>query len=216
MERLAKQKNLLAVCRNSILELMRAHDIHISQLAREINVPQPTMHRLLKGKIDDIKLTTLLAIADFFSVNIEDLIKNKSFPSTSISPVLISCRNVPIVTWKEAAYFPNLDYSEQREYVCASTIFSEKAFALVAKASFMPTFVKGTILIVETSAEPIDGDYVVAIYPGSSEATLRLIVFDGPNLELKRISGGTNVEPIKKGISIIGTVLQSTIIHRNV
>lgn len=208
---LLKPQDLLSICRNSILNLMRTHNVHVSQLAREVNVAQPTMHRLLKGKTDDIKLSTLIAIADFFSVTIGELIKNEFI--TTISPTSMQGRNVPVLTWKEVVSHSNIALG-QREYVCTSANYSEETFALRAKTSFEPLFNKDTLFIVDPKVEPMDGDYVVVFYPGSAETTMRLLVLDGPVSELKQISLAARPELMVDGIVIIGTVLQSMIMHR--
>lgn len=212
---LLNPQDLLMRCRNSILNLLHTRNIHVSQLAREVNVPQPTMYRLLKGKTDDIKLSTLIAIADFFSVTIEDLIKSEQLHTIIKTPALLSYRNIPIITWKDAVSFSHAVSPEKMDVICTNTIFSEKTFALRAKASFEPALVRDTLLIIDPKVDPIDGDYVIVSYAGSGESTVRLLVLDGPITQLKKINCVEEPEPIRETI-IVGPVLQSVVIHRKV
>lgn len=209
-----KQQDLLNACRNSILNLMRERNIHISQLAREVNVPQPTMHRLLKGKSGDIKLSTLIEIANFFSVTLADITNYAPPCAISKADSFLACRHVPILTWREACNASQPVLNDQREYICAGAKCSHSTFALKTKASFNFIFPKDTILIIDPEIEAADGDYVVLSYQETHEATMRLLVIDGPVAELKKINCEDKAEPLTKETTIIGPVLQSMMVHK--
>ena len=60
---------------NNIRTLMKQHgEMTESKLAKEINLPQPTVNRLLSGAIADPKISTLTLIANFFKISIDWLL----------------------------------------------------------------------------------------------------------------------------------------------
>lgn len=205
------EQDLLDLYRKSILNLMLENNIAISQLARAVSVPQPTLYRLLKGKTSDIKLSTLIRIANFFSVSLTDFAKSKLDYEDSKNIALN--QKVPILSWKELD--KDLLKSESKNnYIYPSIKCSEKAFALKAKISFEAVFSKDTFFIVDPDVEVTDGDYAIVCYRGSLEAALRRVIVDGPVIEFRKITGSDH-EMLTDEIKIIGTVLQTVVIYKN-
>lgn len=203
----------LAKCRIAITELMRQRGVHASNLAKQVRVPQPTIHRLLKGKTDDIKLSTLLSIADFFSIGIEQLLSNN--PVTAKFKKDTCCRSIPVLSWKEATHNQEIASEISRSHICVSATFSNLAFAITAKPSMQPTFSKDSLLIIDPKLDVRDGDVVVVYYQGSSEATVRYLIIDGPDWLLKHVVRDSAEEVMNDAITMVGPVAQVISPFRN-
>jgi SOS-response transcriptional repressor LexA len=206
------KQDLLDIYRNSILKLMLEKNIVISQLARAVNIPQPTLYRLLKGKTSDIKLSTLIEIADFFSISITDIAK-PNFTHASEANNVTAYQSVPILSWREIDTYP-LKNENKNNYCYPSVKCSERAFALKSKTAFERIFSKDTIFVVDPNVEAVDGDFVIVCYKNTLEATIRTLVIDGPVMELRKIHCSEN-ESMTEEIRIVGPVLQSIVIHRS-
>jgi len=58
---------------SNLRQLMRKHSLSENQLSRNANVPQPTIHRILAGRVADPRDGTLRPIASWFGVTVEQL-----------------------------------------------------------------------------------------------------------------------------------------------
>src|SRR5690606_5355502 len=74
--------------------LMADRKIRVAELARRINLPQPTVHRIATGVCEHPHLSSLKPIADFFSITIEQL--KGHAPISWID----RASKVPLLTWK--------------------------------------------------------------------------------------------------------------------
>lgn len=61
--------------KDNLLALMSAHGVRSgTQLARLLNLPAPTVNRLLSGAVQDPRLSTLMRVANHFKVTLDELI----------------------------------------------------------------------------------------------------------------------------------------------
>jgi phage repressor protein C with HTH and peptisase S24 domain len=58
---------------NNLRALMRIEDLSENQLSRNTGVPQPTIHRVLSGRVADPRDGTLRPLAEYFGVTVEQL-----------------------------------------------------------------------------------------------------------------------------------------------
>lgn len=204
--------NDLDRCRNVIRELLFKNDINVSELARAINLPQPTIQRLVSGKTVDPKLSTLTLIANYFSLSIDQLLGNATNNSLN-SNISFKVRTAPIISWEQAAEFQKLFNSEQikdwKDWIAVDIdITSSVIFGLKTKPSMEPRFITGSILTIDTEKKPVDGDLVIVHYPNTIETTIREIILDGPKHEIRSIID-KNTEILTENIKLIGIVVQT-------
>jgi SOS-response transcriptional repressor LexA len=191
---------------------MDKNNILVSQLARAVNVPQPTLYRLLKGKTSDIKLSKLIEITEYFSISLADLAKS-SFSHVDGIKNANPYQAIPMLSWKEVNNV-NSECEAQNSYFYPSVKCSERAFALKSKSSFEKIFSKETVFVVDPQVGVVDGDYVIVCYKNALEATIRRLILDGPIAELQKIHCHEN-ELLTEETTIIGPILQSIVTHRN-
>ena len=96
---------------------------------------------------------------------------------------------------------------------------SPEAFGLVVRGESMtnpnglPTIPEGSTVIVEPNYGTIDdlyGKIVVAILDGTAEATVKKLVWDGPNRYLMPLNPAFKPIEINGNCRIIGKVIQVT------
>src|SRR5579863_6988609 len=70
---------------DNLRHLMQLKDISEAALARKTAIPQPTLHKILAGKTNDPRASTLKALADFFEISIDELLTGIAFmqPNTT-------------------------------------------------------------------------------------------------------------------------------------
>lgn len=194
-----------------MLKLMAAQGINATELARRINLPQPTVHRLIVGKTEDPKLSTLLSIADYFSITLDQLLGNVSVMNTENEGM--RTMSIPVISWQEALRpreaVKDLTSANWQEWFMLDMKASPFTFGLKSKPSMEPRFSIGSILAVDPKEAPQDGNIVIVHYPETNEATIREIILDGPKKLLKSVMDDSEVDNLESGIMVIGTVIQT-------
>lgn len=190
---------------------MKKKKINASKLAEIVHVSQPTIHRLLKGKLEDPRLSLLSDIADYFSISIDRLI-GKDTSDQNIIENDKSLSQVPIIGWNDVikgVHSTHLTPNTWSEWVVVDKNLTKNSFALRSKRSMEPRFPTNSLLIVDSTLEPLDGDLVIVHYQDTTEATIREIRLDGPIKQLLQITGESAANEINKNTEILGVVIQT-------
>ncbi len=187
-------------------------------LAREVKLPQPTIHRLVTGKSTRPYKSSLEPIADFFSVTIDDLLgepnainsiwegdtkKNKNtIPSKLI-------KHIPIIHWD------NITKTQKSNsgYIITAGNLSNDSFAVTMPDSSMePFFMIGTLLIFDPNQNPKDRSYVLVNSLENNLYVFRQLLIDGNDKYLKPLNPDLNTFKIKalnKKDKILATLVES-------
>src|SRR3990167_1974125 len=80
--------------------LMAEKKIRATELARRINLPQPTVHRIATGACEHPHISSLAPIAHFFSISIDQLKGHEPIPW------LDRASKVPLLTWEDVLHWP--------------------------------------------------------------------------------------------------------------
>lgn len=172
--------------------LLFEHDMKAVDLAREVDVPQPTIHRIITGKSTRPYISSLKPIADFFRISTEQLTgeqtlsgkeqsieKDVSFPS--------KIKNVPLIPWNKILDI-DTENNQFEKTPCISDI-SEIGFAtLMQDSSMLPLFPKNSILIIDPSVQPTDRSYVLAKLTNPEQIIFRQLIIDLEHKYLKPLS----------------------------
>ncbi len=204
---------------NNIKRLMMAKGLNEAKLAKRTNIPQPTLHKILSGKTEDPRVSTLKLLAEFFNVSLDAIIYTPPHEQFNLSSsgTKKQTKHIPILSWQQctdATNFLTTLTSNNWEHWETATVSTEQAIAIVSKACMEPYFTKGTILLVDLTDKPIDGDLVIVHYADTDEATLRQLSLDGPIKRLKALNS-EQVDTLDDSIKIVGTVTQSKFNYHN-
>ncbi len=156
----------------NLLKLLHFHQMNESDLAKNLQVPYNTIHRLLTGATSDPRVSTLQQIADFFGVTLDYLLtKNSSNPLLK-QPL---SQSIPVLNWG-ALLDPNFKqhlesnpHSKRIQIAQMENIKNlKKLFAIESTKSMQPRFPAGTTFIVSMVEQPIDGDLVLVRFKDDS------------------------------------------------
>lgn len=140
-----------------------------------------------------------------------------------LRPITNTPFNVPVISSVQAGSWTD-SYTASRitDVIrwCSTTVnVSDDAFALDVRGESMtnphglPSIPEGSTVIVEPhygSVEELSGKIVVAMIDGSSEATVKKLVIDGPNKYLMPLNPNFRPIEIDGNCRIIGRVVQVT------
>lgn len=198
---------------NNIRRLMIEVGVSESQLARQTNIPQTTLNRLLtKGM--DARTKTLLPIAQFFKISVSQLIGEVPIDYAAIeykaSPDSTSTREqVPIVAWQDICFWDFIKRSviPYESFVVTEKKVSASAFACVINNNLEPLFVAGSTLIIDPELKPQNGNLVL-VHTLEQEPQLYQVELNKAHISL--------IQPLTKSKimlgeqdKIIGVILES-------
>lgn len=192
--------------------LMKKAGLNEATLSRKTNIPQATMHKILAGKTEDPRASTLKTLSDFFDISIDELLSGNSSQHDTKSAT-ITAQSIPVISWKDCAdaiqFTANLTPNNWSKWV-VTEFLSKNAYALSSKPSMGPRFPKDTILFIDPNAKPEDGDYVIALYSDTDEATIREYSIDGPIRLLLPLNPNAEPTKLNESISILGVLVKTT------
>lgn len=189
--------------------LMNKKGISATELSRQINIPRATINKILYGRTEDPRASTLRAIADYFNLMIDELFSNTLI---QLGKTKIASQAIPVISWENCieheTKIRDITSNNWHDWVACDEI-TPGAYALKSRPSMEEQFPRGTTLIIDPSLSPRDGDYIVVHYPCTKEATLRQLSIDGTENLLLPISQASKVEQLSKKIKILGVLVKS-------
>ncbi len=152
-----------------------------SDLAREVNLPPPTIHRLVTGKSNRPYQSSLEPIANFFNITVDELTGESQLTQNN------KADHIPIIAWDELhLYFENaLITQNYLPYMNASeTIFC----AQLSDSSMEPAFIAGSSLIFNADITAKDRSFVLAHIKKSDVYLFRQLIINGDVRYLKALN----------------------------
>ncbi|CAI1578712.1 Uncharacterized HTH-type transcriptional regulator CBU_1416 [Serratia proteamaculans] len=196
------------------------------QLAKAVGVSRVSVTKWETG-VTQPDGENLHVLARVLSAKPEWLLYGKGEPQTpddtKLKPITATPFNVPVISSVQAGSWTDSYSSARISDVlrwCSTTVnVSDDAFGLDVRGESMtnpngsPTIPEGSTVIVEPhygSVEELSGKIVVAMINGSSEATIKKLVIDGPNKYLMPLNPNFKPIEIDGSCRIIGRVIQVT------
>jgi len=197
---------------HNLRALMKKADINEAELSRRTDIPQATVHKILTGKTEDPRASTLKTLSDFFDTSIDELLSGDPVPTGAKNPAA-SAQSIPVISWNECIhsiqFTSNLAPNNWDKWV-VSEFLSKQAYALCSKPSMAPRFPKDTVLFIDPDTAPKDGDHIIVHYSDTTEATIREFSIDGPTRLLLPLN--PNAEPTKldANVRILGVLVKTS------
>ncbi len=201
--------------------LMAEKELRTAELARQVNLPQPTVHRIVTGVSPNPHMGSLVPIAEFFNLTVEQLRGLHPIPNFDNigSPMqrVTGWRQLPVITLAQAYHWPPESEEERHKMLLQLSTYTD---AKVAQASFAttvndasmePYFPEGSLLVIDCESKPNDRDFVLAKLEGASEAVCRQILVNGGDTYLRPLSPELQALPMTKATDdmLIGRIAQS-------
>jgi transcriptional regulator with XRE-family HTH domain len=153
-------------------KLLYERRMNASELAREVNLPCPTIHRLVTGKSTRPYRSSLIPIADYFSLNVNQLIDEEPLSGNDTSFKESSTQSLPLLKW-------DMSKDENNKDLIISSGLSSKCFALIMPDESMePLFPRGSILIFDPELLPKDRSYALISLQNTNIIIFRQILID--------------------------------------
>ncbi|HEM8659994.1 TPA: helix-turn-helix domain-containing protein [Klebsiella aerogenes] len=147
---------------------------NVTELAKQIRIPQPTMHRLLSGDVKEPKYALLKQIADFFKLSVQELVEIdllRTAGSRSIEPTKVGTlrfTEVPIIGGAQlgnGGHWTNMQYPVGfgDGYINWPTRDPD-AYALRCTGDSMKPRIKdGEYVVIEPNHQFLPGDEVLVV-----------------------------------------------------
>jgi SOS-response transcriptional repressor LexA len=167
--------------------LMKEYHITVEQLSRNTGVPPGTIKRIKNNKECNPTVTSLLPLATFFSVSLNQFLGLEPLPS-QLSGFYKEqrefWRQVPIITWEAAITWPAIQPNFIKEFTCTDLELNDNPFALIVTQPDWISFPPGTILIVDPQKQPKHNSYVIYHKLGETKTNMKHVLVDDGALYL--------------------------------
>jgi len=191
---------------NNLNILMAKARLNSNELARQINIPATTIKRIRNNEQSNPTVMTLLPIAQYFSISLDQLIGNESFPSKNIYPSEL--HSIPLLTLQESTQYALLNYRKGNSQVFTELNVSDKAFALIIEENDLDFFPKKSIVITDPGQKPETGNYVVIANIKQNIASIRKYIVEIDQIYLKPLVKGVTISVLSPEYKILGVILQ--------
>lgn len=195
---------------HNISALLKQHQLSEAELARKINLGQTVIHRIASGETTNPTIDSLMAIANFFSITINQLIG--SHPKIGKIQQQPTIKSIPLLSPEQVMDWPN-----NKQHIKVRSIFhnynkaDKNYFAYTLNDSTMtPSFPPLSQLIINPNARYKNQDYVlVHIYQGN-QIIFRQLFVDGNCIYLKPTNPDFHIRTLnQKHDKILGVMIQA-------
>lgn len=179
-------------------KLLFERDIRAADLARGVNMPIPTIHRIVTGKSTRPFPGSLDAIAKYLGISVNQLTGEDSLQQDMSSlPVSKDARVIPIIDWSNINnHYLGTNVKPESELIVISV--SPDAFALtMPDYSMEPLFQKGSSLIFDPKVQATDHSYVLVKLANPETYIFRQLLLDGNNRFIKPLNQDISSTGIK-------------------
>lgn len=213
-----ENENKAEILSLSITNLLKEKGISENTLAKELNIPYNTIHRIITGATSDPRLSTLHQIATYFKVSIDSLVSEEVYYPTSRED--IPQEKTPLLSWdmlEDFNFHKKLNLLPHLKWIATPPMGSVKKenviFALEATKSMQSRFPLGTTFIINYNEKPVDGDIVLVKFTKSNSSSLRELVTDPPQWQLVPITPGSQSIYFDENEHLIIGVVMLTLIQ---
>lgn len=167
-------------------QLMFKQGIKTAELARLTKLPQPTVHRIVEGDSTRPHKNSLIAIANFFNLTLEQI--NGQSPIPELSPKVETkipdgWYEIPVYNWDDITNFAKSNKTQVQKGITTTLTnadVDDKGFVVeLDDASMYPQFPIGTEIVINTQYEPMDREMVIVYLKKYDKAFFRMLIFNG-------------------------------------
>jgi len=209
---MAKKSSLLSDILN---RLMFEKKIRVTELAREVDLPQPTVHRIATGKCANPHKGSLEPLANYFDITVDQLKGNAPLPEHLLQEHLPTeqpkVKQLPIINWDDCS--KKLKDAKPIEHIIAHQKLSNRCFGLYMNDSSMePQFSLGTTLIFDPEREAKDRSFVLVKLEEYENPIFRQLLIDGEDQFLKPLNPDLTafrMRMLKESDKILATLVEA-------
>lgn len=204
--------NLIGNQLNQILsKLMQKNKISLTILHRNTGIAIPTLKRLQSDPTANPTISTLLPIANFFGISLNQLIGTEHIPD-HISGFIEEKKywlRVPVIAWKQSCHWPSVEISTSN-FVFTDAEVGNNPYALIIEEDDWMGFLKNSFLIINYDLKPSHKDYAIIHKVGQDIPTLKQIIRDEDKVYLKSLNTYSSPTPLDEYHRFLGVLIQVT------
>ncbi|MCW5589911.1 MAG: helix-turn-helix domain-containing protein [Legionellales bacterium] len=198
-------------------ELLYDKRMNASELAREVGLPVPTVHRLVTGKSTRPYKSSLKPIADYFSLSVDQLIGEEPLVEVQTFATLPANKKqtieLPLYEWAQLSQIRE-NSAHPDESIIVMNDLSAQCFALkMNDSSMMPQFPKGSVLIFDPTKEPFDRSFVlVQLVDGDNLFVFRELILDANHRFIRALAPdltGTQLRLLDEGDEVVAVLVEA-------
>lgn len=194
----------------SIGILMKEKGINLAELAKTLNIPKATLHKIVTGKSARPHHKTLRAISEYFKIPIPQLLEGKVDRYGQAEKI----KHVPIIDWENIMAWIAGQLKEQEYFQTTPTNLDidNSSFALVFNDMSNTIFKQNSVLIFDPTLEIKDGAYVLVKLAEHPIVLLRQVICDASNEKyLKSLNQefSTNIKKVEASDRIIAVLVMA-------
>ncbi len=189
----------------NLKKLLFEYEISATELAQCIDIPQPTIHRIIVGKSKQPRNETINKIADYFRIDPDKLLSADFNVNNHLAKQQrkISANNtsdifeIPIIDLQQTASTIEANQNINR-HILSTRDINPKCFAVYLNDSSMePIFTKNNLIIFDPDKTPTDRDYILVKLDNSIIFVFRQLIINGGDKFLKPLNPELNGFPLK-------------------
>lgn len=185
--------------------------INSNRLARHTGLPASSIKKIRNSANANPTLATLIPLAQYFSINISQLIGDESLPHINenlpIKRNEIEPKRIPLLSWQEAINFNEIK-TENYTNFSLSHNYSERTYALIVEEDNWEGFLEGSVLIIDPAVQPEHKDFAIIFKKGQTIPALKQILNDEGQLYLKPLVNGYQITPYTAQHNFLGIVME--------
>ncbi|MEM1243856.1 MAG: S24 family peptidase [Pseudomonadota bacterium] len=181
----------------NLRKLMKNYDLDAPELSRKSGIPVQTINRLRRDEESNPTLASLIPLAAYFHLTLNELIGLDEMPSDATFGKMITqklqANFVPLIKMQnlKTNFETNIPYvvTSNDSFIATSIKVSKDAFALTISSDVLvPLFREGTILIFDPNVNTNNKDVVLALLNNSRSPKIRQIFIDNDDHYFKPIN----------------------------
>lgn len=199
---------------NNLKELLKDEGISENELAKRTGISQQIINRLIAGINTNPKLETIIPIANYFRIPLQDLISTSPISNT----IQDTSSKIPFVDFKNLAiYGIEAAINQATKFISADIEKNKFYFATnMYDDSMEPKFSKGTILVLEKTSKVFSGDFCL-IKSDDNHYSFRQIMINSQDKKFTKCLNAKwdeyNAMPLSINYYVLAILLESRTIH---
>ncbi len=203
-----------------IRRLMQLRGLKEADLARQVQLPQTTVNRILTQDRADPRLSTLIPIAQFLGLTLGQVAGLEPIPKALLQSSQslyklepLSLKTIPLIPWDYILSWvergdPGFQNHTYKTWLCSELPLGPKAFVLESTPLLEAIFPAGSRLLVDPATAPLDGSYVILLSKGNRLPTLRRLLNDGNDTYLQSVEDKLPYVKLTPQYRVLGTVVE--------
>jgi SOS-response transcriptional repressor LexA len=197
--------------KKNLISLMTEVRLNAEELSRRIGIPASTIKKIRNNDDTNPTLSTLLPIAQYFSLSVSQLIGDEPFPASrkkgTYRPTTKTLNPIPLISWQDALVWPKKNI-QVLSTVTTEYTYSKNAYALLIEEDNLENLAKGTILLIDPKLKPEHRDFVIVYKSGQKIPSLKQILFDDGEIYLKPLIQGYKMSLLTSEYKCLGVIVE--------